>query len=70
MADLVSMGNIKTSPEIRRRVRIHVASIGRKMGEWLEEAMIAALENETMSAQNGKGERNEKQKDEHETHHV
>jgi hypothetical protein len=70
MSDLVSMGNIKTSPEIRKRVRVHVASIDKKMGEWIEEAIIAALESETMSAQNGKGERNENQKDEHETHHV
>lgn len=70
MTDLVSMGNIKTSPQMRAKIKAHVASRLENLGEWLEKAMIAMYENETMSAQNGKGERNESQKDEHETHYV
>jgi len=70
MANLVSMGNIKTSPETRQKIRAHVIMRGEKLGEWLEKAVIAMYENETVRA-TAKGETNEQQqKDEHETNHV
>jgi hypothetical protein len=71
MANLVSMGNIKTSPETRQKIRAHVIMRGEKLGEWLEKAVIAMYENETMSAPSGKGDKNEtQQKNEHESHNV
>ena len=69
MANLVSMGNIKTSPETRQKIRAHVIMRGEKLGEWLEKAVVAMYENETVRT-SVKGETNETQKDEHETHHV
>jgi hypothetical protein len=68
--NLVSMGNIKTSPEMRAKIKAHVILRGEQLGEWLEKAVISMYENETMSAPLGKGESNEKQKDEHESNYV
>jgi hypothetical protein len=70
MANLVSMGNIKTSPETRQKIRAHVIMRGEKLGEWLEKAVIAMYENETETVRaTAKGDKNEDQ-DEHESHNV
>jgi hypothetical protein len=66
MAILVSMGSIKTSPEIRRKIRVHVILRGEKLGEWLEKAIIEKYNNDTMSAPLGKGEKNEQQQEKNE----
>jgi len=66
MAILVSMGGVKTSPEVRRKIRAHVILRGEKLGEWLEKAIIEMYNNETMSAPLGKGETNEQQQEKNE----
>jgi hypothetical protein len=54
----------------KRAIKAHCANIGINLSEWLANAAIAMYENETMSAQNGKGEINEKQQTEKSERHV